>query len=667
MSPSSTRAQTDGTTLTFTLGRCDATSCSYDLVLNVATGDAPTAATTQIPFTMTQSAGPAVILGQTTYTIPANANPSASVDFGSHVEFRSDITHWWITGRNGSAIPVSASISVTGGSRVPVTTKSFTMNVPLNPNIDSRELYQLEIHVERNSSGSQGSVAFTVMQAGKVTGLNQTSLSVPKEAGTNSDVMLKVEAGENWTSAITYPTEWNSDVITVSPSMGTGTGSARALTIMYPANTTFADRTAVITFTINSTVLELTITQRVTAVGMIPIHTLEQLDAMRYDLNTDGKVDHKGSLASIADAETAYAAVFPGVEYDENNATKYTGYELVKNLNFTEEASYSDHESHKDGWTGGKGWEPIGTDHSSAFTGMFDGGGYTISNLYINSAVNFAPMGVFGGVNGATIQKVGLVNPYVKGGSSGDIGGLVALLQSGTISNCYVKDGTIEGGSGSGVQGIGGLVGRQNSGTISNCYVSEGSRIGTDLIYVGGLVGYQSGGTISACYVSGGSSIAANGGGVGGLVGIQNNWGTIRACYVSKITATAGDSRRSGSLIGIQQAGSSKLIASYAGGKNYTISLKGSGGGTVTNSYSQTKPVERTTNANPRKPEKTRAALRNPTDYSGIYVNWDDLDGNGTPDTKTYWNFGRSAQYPVLEVDFNNDGNTSDDVTRQRN
>ena len=350
VSPSSTRAQTDGTTLTFTLGNCDATSCSYDLVLNVATGMSAEA-TDQISFTITQSAGPAVILSQTTYTMPADENPSASVDFGNNLEFRSDITHWWLTGRNQSGIPPSASISTTGGSRVPVTTKSFTVNAPLNSSTDSRELYQLEVHVERNSSGSQGSVAFTVMQAGQLSGLNQTSLSVPREAGSNTDVMLKVEAGEDWTSAITYPPgEWNSDVVTVVPGSGRGTGNAGLLRITYPENSTGADRTATITFNIGSTTLTLTITQSGFSPGPILIHTLEQLNAMRYDLNTDGKADDPGDA-------TAYATAFPEVMYDASKPNKYIGYELTKNLDFKVDASYSNAttaSTNKPKWTSGQ-------------------------------------------------------------------------------------------------------------------------------------------------------------------------------------------------------------------------------------------------------------------------------------------------------------------------
>lgn len=47
---------------------------------------------------------------------------------------------------------------------------------------------------------------------------------------------------------------------------------------------------------------------------------------------------------------------------------------------------------------------------------------------------------------------------------------------------------------------------------------------------------------------------------------------------------------------------------------------------------------------------KTTAELQTPTDYSGIYANWNiDLDGDGTGDNP--WYFGTSSDYPTPRVD----------------
>ena len=49
-----------------------------------------------------------------------------------------------------------------------------------------------------------------------------------------------------------------------------------------------------------------------------------------------------------------------------------------------------------------------------------------------------------------------------------------------------------------------------------------------------------------------------------------------------------------------------------------------------------------------------------------FYADWDDLDEDDATDSETFWNFGTSSQYPVLNIDFNANGGTADDVTRQR-
>ena len=282
-----------------------------------------------------------------------------------------------------------------------------------------------------------------------------------------------------------------------------------------------------------------------------------------------------------------------------------------------------------------------------------------------------AVLGLFGTVDGrnSEIKNVGLVKPKVTGGNN-YVGSLVGFHESGTISHCYVSEGSSTGGSDS---RVGGLVGVQDglfgvqdgSSTISHCYVSKGNSQGGEYTSIaGGLVGLQDGNsTISHCYVSEGKSAVGFLAQVGGLVGKQES-GTISACYVWKGTVQGGVRSDIGSLVGVQKG---NLIASYAGGQDYKNIVGKIDGGTVKNSYYQKKQVNRKLNTDATKPAKTKAALRKPTDYTGIYADWDDLDGNGTPDTKTYWNFGSAAQYPVLEVDFNNDGNTSDDVTNQRN
>lgn len=74
-------------------------------------------------------------------------------------------------------------------------------------------------------------------------------------------------------------------------------------------------------------------------------------------------------------------------------------------------------------------WIPIGTS-SKQFTGIFDGNGYKIEGIYINS--NSSNQGLFG-YNQGTIQNVVLSNSYIKVNS---ILEGIAVYNYGTIKNC---------------------------------------------------------------------------------------------------------------------------------------------------------------------------------------------------------------------------------------
>ena len=110
------------------------------------------------------------------------------------------------------------------------------------------------------------------------------------------------------------------------------------------------------------------------------------------------------------------------------------------------------------------------------FLGVFDGCGFVVSGIYINSS---HACGLFGVLDDGTVKNLGVVDSYIKGEVC--IGGVVGDF-SGTMSNCYAKA-WVSG------QTIGGLVG-SNCGDISNCY-SAGmlTWIGKKKKYVGGLAG----------------------------------------------------------------------------------------------------------------------------------------------------------------------------------
>lgn len=167
----------------------------------------------------------------------------------------------------------------------------------------------------------------------------------------------------------------------------------------------------------------------------------------------------------------------------------------------------------------GMSWTPIG-DYDIQFKGTFDGDGYTITGLYINSTSLY--QGLFGHIGeGGTVKNLG-----VDGTVSGDtyVGGVVGYNNSGTVTNCY-NTGKVSGSSYS----VGGVVGNvTDGGQVTNCY-NTGSVSGRES--VGGVVGNATsvfvyvGGQVTSCYNTGDVSGFER---VGGVVGA--NRGTVSNC-----------------------------------------------------------------------------------------------------------------------------------------
>ena len=138
----------------------------------------------------------------------------------------------------------------------------------------------------------------------------------------------------------------------------------------------------------------------------------------------------------------------------------------------------------------GVDWTPIGINVpiTNRFTGSYDGGGHTISNLTIETdTVNY--LGLFGMVGDeGRLSNITLENASIQAthtsGTSANVGSL-AGYNRGTISNCEVEAEVIGG------RNVGGLVG-SNYGSINNCEV-EAEVMGGNLATVGGLVGMNFG------------------------------------------------------------------------------------------------------------------------------------------------------------------------------
>ncbi len=126
-------------------------------------------------------------------------------------------------------------------------------------------------------------------------------------------------------------------------------------------------------------------------------------------------------------------------------------------------------------WSGGTGWEPIGTDDDRFFAN-YNGNGMLIDSLTIDDEfVN--NKGLFGFIEDAEIINLGLTNVNIS--ANDHIGGLVAQAFDSNIENCFVT------GDIAGYYYVGGLIGIASDTVIKNCYTRgsvEGDYIAAGLI-----------------------------------------------------------------------------------------------------------------------------------------------------------------------------------------
>lgn len=200
---------------------------------------------------------------------------------------------------------------------------------------------------------------------------------------------------------------------------------------------------------------------------------------------------------------------------------------------------------------------PIGT-KTAPYTGTFNGNSHNISGLSVSGSDY---VGLFGYVNGATIQSINLCDSQITATGDGGnniytyAGGIVGFATGAAkIENCSTNNigidaansrhigGIIGRGEGSteisnctntssltGKHRVGGIAGSINGSSITNCG-NSGNLPATESRYVGGIVGFTHGGQISTCYntgeVTGGSNAD-----VGGIVGMSETRPLISDCY----------------------------------------------------------------------------------------------------------------------------------------
>lgn len=170
---------------------------------------------------------------------------------------------------------------------------------------------------------------------------------------------------------------------------------------------------------------------------------------------------------------------------------------------------------------------PIGGYNYTRFEGVFDGQGFTISNLTIKSTDE--TVGFFGETYRATIKNVILdkVN-IVANNTNGICGGLIGNSSETTVDSCFVT-GSIENAGGY----TGGLIGLTTDGTVTNC--STNTDVKSTSAYTGAFIANIRGSSISNCTASGSviiESDANSSSQTGGFVGF-NYSGIVVNCSSS--------------------------------------------------------------------------------------------------------------------------------------
>ena len=189
-------------------------------------------------------------------------------------------------------------------------------------------------------------------------------------------------------------------------------------------------------------------------------------------------------------------------------------------------------------------WVSIGYTTAITFKGIFDGGGYTISNLKIASTTR-NQVGLFGNASGeirnlnltnasitSTHAYVGIIvgdfdvggtgifnctvtNSTVSAPTVADVGGLAGLA-FGIVENCHVSNVTVNGGSA--VGGVIGRIGNSTNGgtTVVNCSATNVTVKTNTANYAGGIVGIAYQGRIRNCHAVDGTieSFALGAGGI---------------------------------------------------------------------------------------------------------------------------------------------------------
>ena len=246
---------------------------------------------------------------------------------------------------------------------------------------------------------------------------------------------------------------------------------------------------------------------------------LLQIAERSYYIDSTGEVITEENMIVVGSAEELKA-----FRDDVNSGNTYEGKYVYLTGNITLNSSEQ--------------WEPIGLylndsttpddEDNKSFSGIFDGKGYEVNGIYINTTDKV--QGLFGLVENGKVTNLGIGENNSITGGNGTAGVIGYLYNNSVVNNCYNK---------SNIEGVfaGGIVGAANLNTvISNCY-NNGNIQGNQ--NSGGIIGnLDEKSNVISCYNNG--IIIVQNYGAGGIAGNTDNSSTIEKCYNTEIAQISG-------------------------------------------------------------------------------------------------------------------------------
>lgn len=289
-------------------------------------------------------------------------------------------------------------------------------------------------------------------------------------------------------------------------------------------------------------------------------------------LNTGGTTVY----VKTAEDLKAFAALVNSGSYGEASATLEVTDKTFTDITVEQTADIDLTDLYDDSFTS---WIPIGNSPTERFQGTYNGNNFKIEGLLIKDDNTSTDSGLFGTVRNGSILNCNVFGSInVSGACYADNGGIVAILQDSTVSNCTSYVTIIYGSTNTAAYAAGGIVGKVSHGSSGESYIDNCVNLGNITVrdntgYVGGIVGnisYKC--TITNCINKGtitnnsSHSNKSSGGIVGNIS--ANSKTTIENCYNNADIISLDETGNAGGIVGYLNAGCAAAITNCVNNGN---------------------------------------------------------------------------------------------------